>query len=506
MTRRAVTSALMVKEVRALLPTWTAAAGAVGVAAIVSNYGYRPLAVLAFAIGCFALGAQSVGHEYTQRTMGLLLSQPIHRWRVMAVKLAVLTAMLLSLAALAWNIFILPAGVRVPPVWFTPRALGLTVASALVVAPWLTLLARRPMAGVVFTMAIPAGLFILGDAIGALMYGPQNAGSVDHFAVTFFYRSMTVLIVAAGLLAMRTFMRLEVIEGRDTDVDLGWWLPRRPLRIGARADRDRVRIRRPVRNLFMKELRLQQMPLVVAGLYVLIWSVLGGLEQRVPGFAPPPFAPIAVLYVIVLSLLVGSLTSAEERHLGTLEPQVLAPIATSKQWAIKVSVALALPLVLGVALAIAVAAVLAYGFNSSAALGLIQDDPIRAVMSALGIVALSVCITTVSIYVSSLCSSGLRALVVSLPVALCGSLLIPMIAWAVESAVRSLLPTIGRFGTGGTVAPLAIGGSLVCLALWMAFRNHCSADRSPVHVARQAAWIVAGLVTGVAVTVILSGI
>ena len=62
------------------------------------------------------------------------------------------------------------------------------------------------------------------------------------------------------------------------------------------------------------------------------------------------FGGLTVLYSSVLALLIGSIASAEERQLGTQEWQQLLPMASWKQWALKVGTAIGLSLLLGVAL------------------------------------------------------------------------------------------------------------------------------------------------------------
>ncbi len=55
-----------------------------------------------------ALGAQSFGHEYSHRTLGLLLSQPADRRRLFLYKLGVLFVMLATLAAATSGSFATP--------------------------------------------------------------------------------------------------------------------------------------------------------------------------------------------------------------------------------------------------------------------------------------------------------------------------------------------------------------------------------------------------------------
>ena len=67
----------VVKEVRALLPVWLASACAGRPAAVRSAVPRRRRPrLLVYGVGSVALGALSIGHEYTHRTLTLLLSQP----------------------------------------------------------------------------------------------------------------------------------------------------------------------------------------------------------------------------------------------------------------------------------------------------------------------------------------------------------------------------------------------------------------------------------------------
>ena len=108
--------------------------------------------MIVYAVGTVALGALSIGHEYTNRTLTLLLSLPVDRRRLYLVKLGVLIPMLVALAALASR----PARTRraLDPAGAAPILL-LAVACGLFLAPWLTMVCRSPLAGIVFALAIP---------------------------------------------------------------------------------------------------------------------------------------------------------------------------------------------------------------------------------------------------------------------------------------------------------------------------------------------------------------
>jgi hypothetical protein len=111
---------------------------------------------------------------------------------------------------------------------------------------------------------------------------------------------------------------------------------------------------------------------------------------------------MSVLYGGVLSLLIGSLTSAQERELGTLEWQMLQPVAGWQQWLIKIGVAATLTLTFAVALPIALPAVTGTGERVNAPLGL-------------WMAVCALCLMALGTYLSSLCRSSVTALVLSPP-------------------------------------------------------------------------------------------
>jgi hypothetical protein len=101
-----------------------------------------------------------------------------------------------------------------------------------------------------------------------------------------------------------------------------------------------------------------------------------------------------------MPVLIGSLASAEERRLGTLEWQVLLPVATRTQWTVKVAAATGLALLL----AIGVPALLLASLDTAGVMRFLSRPGFAVAIAAL---------TVVSLYVSSLCTSGLRAVLTS---------------------------------------------------------------------------------------------
>src|SRR5205085_12651221 len=105
---------VVAKEVRALLPVWAGSVASLlgliyvdaGPKVINHHNGIEninPRLLLVYLGTSLALGAFSVGHEYSARTLAALLTQPASRARTFLVKQSVLAVMLLSLAGVVWT-------------------------------------------------------------------------------------------------------------------------------------------------------------------------------------------------------------------------------------------------------------------------------------------------------------------------------------------------------------------------------------------------------------------
>ena len=155
MTHIAGLSLGTIKEVRAMMPTWLACMAALGIAGGLGDSTRYRFGLLAYVLGAVMLGAQSMGHEYTHRTLSLLLSQPIDRRRLFLIKHGVLASMLLALGAFAWSLLFNNAAFLPPSLGYAPPHLLLVALGSLCVAPYLTMWCRSPLAGVVFTIPLP---------------------------------------------------------------------------------------------------------------------------------------------------------------------------------------------------------------------------------------------------------------------------------------------------------------------------------------------------------------
>ena len=397
------------KEIRGLSPAWLACLASMIVAVGLGGRS-QVLGLAGYFLGAVALGGLSMGHEYSARTLTLFLSQPATRERLFLEKLGVLAMMLLMLSAVAWfGLSDLASqsglGVHSARNWWT-LAVGLPLLCGLFIAPWLTMVCRSAMAGIVFALAIPGTVWLASDFASAMTYGGDLSALAEASDFTFdvFWRGMLIVSVMAAASSWRMFMRLEAIDSRGLEVGLPAWLARRA---GPMAAAPAFARRRAMWLLARKELRLQQLTFAVSGLYVLGWIGLLWFKQVSPATRTTLLWTLTVFHLGAIPLLAGSLASAEERQLGTLEWQVLLPIAGWKQWLMKAAVAVAIALTLTLGLP----ALLLY-FNTSPA--------IRGEVGPLTSASIGWAVTpivVIGLYISSMCANGLRALLISVPAA-----------------------------------------------------------------------------------------
>jgi hypothetical protein len=146
-------------------------------------------------------------------------------------------------------------------------------------------------------------------------------------------------------------------------------------------------------KLVAKELRLQQLSFATVAASMVLWAVSLG-SVRDPAAV---FNVLALIFVLLLTILIGALASAEERQLGTLDGQLLLPVAAWRQWVVKLAV------IFGLALASAAAVPLVSGVYGG-------DLGDAWVPLSFAVVSL----TAGSLYVSSLCRNTMTAVVISL--------------------------------------------------------------------------------------------
>jgi hypothetical protein len=236
--------------------------------------------------------------------------------------------------------------------------------------------------------------------------------------------------------------------------------------------------------LVKKEIRLQQLAIAIAALHALTLIIATWLTPLASNSRSWMLLSSAtIMYAGIISLLIGCSASAAERDLGTLEWQLLQPVAASKQWTVKVAVVFAMSLVLAVAVPMTI---LHLAPLANVPPTLTQVQPEWSMLVAL------LLLTSGSVYVSSLCSSAVSALVMSLPVMIAAfaffrttvtrigtSIFSASLRWGME-----VLPAgsnaVDYPRLVNIVNPLVLflAFSFIALVLRLALANHQSADRA----------------------------
>jgi hypothetical protein len=466
------TTLLVRKEYRALAGLWLAVAAGVLLGEL-PEHDFRDFEVVLYVIGALGLGAACVGHEYRYGTLAQLLTQPVSRARLLAIKLSVLAAFLLALAALAGAVTFAQLD------WNARNSEGLRalfvlpLLYGLLVAPWLTLKTRNILAGTLFSGSLASLLFIVGDRIAAAR--GLLLDDVEAFRLNVVWTGSIVLCAWAAFSLWRSVATLEAVDGVRSELALP----------GGLRGRTSVELRRrhPLRVLAGKELRLQQLTFVPSALYVAAFLFLRGRANML-FYGDDALMAATVIHAVIVVALAGAMSCAEERVLGTLSWQLLQPVSGRVQFAVKLAMTLAVTLLLTLGLP-------ALLFSVFGGISEPWRAPTGAVASALALLLAG------SIYLSSVAPSAVSAFFLCVPAFLVES-------WYVQRILRTLAYSIlmalhpGRGGkfprvivrAGIPFEPIVVT-AIVLLLLAFAFENHRRADRSLWRAARQIASLAA---------------
>lgn len=401
------------KEVREIFPYWLVSA-AVSALWLTGGGGSldEGMAFVSFLVGelaTVAMGAATFGHEFTHRTVSLMLVQPVARRELWQRKMGVLgaamgTTLLLRLAGPILH------GNALTALSFAGLMSVSAILYGLTVAPWLTLVSRSVLAGTVFTVCLPVITYQATSVAVALAYGLDVSNASAMPATLSVFVLLTVLQwIVAPFLGYRAFRRLQATDSRGPVIRL----PRLLRRTQASA----VTARRgggALIKLIGKELRLLAPAYVVAGLYLLICGADITIRLLWPAADPGENGSdlvriSSVIYAILVSLLAGCLACAEDRHMGTLLWQLVQPVAAWRQWLVKAGVAHSVSLVLALGLP-----VLMLGAESALFWpGQFHFPVVQAVVVVLDVIVLCL----LGLYVSSLAGSTIRAMLWATPIA-----------------------------------------------------------------------------------------
>ncbi|MBL9135012.1 MAG: hypothetical protein JNK85_04045 [Verrucomicrobiales bacterium] len=278
------------------------------------------------------LSAIPFGVEFQHRTVGHLLSQPTLRSRIWWIKMMV-PGVALSTGGILLLLSWLACGYDLD--WPLIRVLALGVLVAWAATPWLTLLARGMLPGLVFSMTLPALALIPVIAVAHWVSWPESTPEAERliqWVSTGVIWGLFPLYAAAALIG--SYRKWNCLEAADGQFELGAGLFLRGPRRGVQTHQRR---RGSLAQLWVKELRLQSVTLIAVALLIPlaaaeVWNHRANLQQETLTYG-------LILLCGTIALLSGVTMIAEEQRLGTRDSQLLIPASLTVQWWIKFTVA-----------------------------------------------------------------------------------------------------------------------------------------------------------------------
>ena len=445
-------NARLIKETRDLLPMFAGTLPLIIVPTLIwppSGFGY-----FALGVACVVMSGSSFGNEFQHRTLSLLLSQPIPRSVLWRDKMLVLGAgMLSSLAALLGCLAVSsPMGGGVE--WLT---LALIPLCAFCGGPFWTLSLRQSIAGMVSAVGAPCGI------VGVYALVVMQLGGNEPATLTPAVLSLLFIYCAVIYwLGYAKFKQLEAVDSPSRDLSLPAGLE---AFFVAPLTRISSRFRGPFAALLKKEFRLQQVSFLLVGVFILIAVAGFCLVKRHPEVSAGIVGGDIVTYVLVLPLIAGAISVAEEKGLGMAEWHLTLPPSALKQWSAKMLAALSTSLVLGLLLPTIL-------FIAGAALlGQLGDrtslPPAFAILSwVLG----QLLVTSVAIYAASFSKNTLRAILVAFVILAAGVSAMVLMAREVELVAATLFQLLGRpHVEEGMMLSLLSGALALMLCLMQGF-------------------------------------
>ncbi|HEU5070577.1 MAG TPA: ABC transporter permease [Verrucomicrobiae bacterium] len=323
-------------------------------------------------LGWFAgvpfLAALSLGGEFQQRTLSLLLGQPVGRLRLWIEKQVVLLVGLAILVPVFWFGWYDRNDLNADALGIVGAWLLVTVASA----TFWTLLARSTMGGLALGQAVQ---FILGALIintGIRVFGPEPSARALHFA------ELLGILICLGYSGLMLWLGWhQLIHFQATGAAAGEDLLMAGPRLLPRSWAELLRCRATGAslNLLRKELRLLRPLWLITFIFVVCWVCVVGTLALLPKTSEwrlkLQLLPMLMLafYIPLTAVLAGCLSLGEERSSGTHAWHLTLPVSARQQWLTKLLVAL----VGGVLCAVVLPAVLLLASQSLTGLPLGPD-------------------------------------------------------------------------------------------------------------------------------------
>ena len=474
-------NARLIKETRALLPMFAGTLPLIVVPQLVwpeAGFGY-----LALGVACVMMAGSAFGTEFQHRTLALLLAQPIPRsviWRdkmlVLGVGLATSLVALLVCLAVSHP----PAG---DPGW---PVLVFIPLCAFCGAPFWTLVLRQGIGGMVAAVGVPCGLLAVYVLVGEQFNGNEPATLVA--AILCLLVSYCALVYWLGY---ATFKRLEAVDARVRELSL-------PPGLEAFLVRPLTKVTSPFRGpfatLLKKEFRLQQVSFLLAGIFVFIAVAGFCLLKHRPEIAEGIIGGDICVYALILPLIAGAISVAEERGWDMAEWHLTLPPSALKQWSAKLLATLSTSLILGLLLPTALV------LTGQALLGKPGTGAVLPpAFEMAGWALAQMLATSVAVCAASFCRNTLRAILAAFLIIIAGCSLCTWFGIHVARILESIL-LVRRLPSVQlkTLIPMLLAGGfffMLCVFQWFAWSNfrRCGASAGRIVVQLLALFLALGL-------------
>src|SRR5579862_815646 len=337
----------LLKEARPLFWPWFALIIA-GALPLVHAPQSVDLIVAGMLLGFSLLAALPFGNEFQNRTLALLLAQPVDRMEIWSEKLGVMAVATLSAA------LVLILGWRVSALQVDPHDaafLAAWIIATTASATYWTLLARSTLGGLALNVAVnglvvemPWLVFYHERALTI----PLSPSTITISAVTFMLFCYAGVMLWLGAQKLARFQAIGGMAGDDLLMAGPSVMPE------AFARWFRSRPTGAFLNLIRKEFRLLRPVWLITLMSVLGWTCLT-MSGLVPeyGFGrlivSRPGSPTFLLFFaqslvaalsIAIAILAGCLSRGEERTSGTHAWHMTLPVSARVQWLIKLVMAM----------------------------------------------------------------------------------------------------------------------------------------------------------------------
>ncbi|MFO1514877.1 MAG: hypothetical protein U1F83_18535 [Verrucomicrobiota bacterium] len=329
----------LTKELRPLLLPWALAATAAvghllarpGSAFFHGEFGdfIAGLAGLAFVLGVLVLAAMPVGAELHNRTLTLLLSQPMERARLWKEKLLAASLMITALAIVHGLATVVMGRLNLT---FALLYLAFAV-TAICSVGYHTLATRSVLVGIASAVGLPYGLTLSAYLIVRYLLGIELQLS-DQAALTLVLSACAAYAALSLWLSRRQFVSLEL---KDAGVSRAAEVPAAlvPRKL---SDLFRPRPTGVTLNLIRKEICLHKPIFLVSAIFTAAWLLtllVMLLRPEWRDYCVGTLNGLTAMQVVLMIILGGCTALGDDKALGTTMWHLSLPVSARRQWFIK---------------------------------------------------------------------------------------------------------------------------------------------------------------------------